>query len=86
LAAEYFGMRFVYLEAGSGADGRVPQHMIAAVRKAFTGTLIVGGGITTLENAILASKSGADIVVVGTMLENKDFDEALTAICKAISH
>ncbi len=85
LAAEYFGMRFVYLEAGSGADGRVSQPMITAVRKAFSGTLIVGGGITTPENASLASKSGADIVVVGTLLENKEFDPTLTAICKAVS-
>jgi len=85
LAAEYFGMRFVYLEAGSGADGRVSQAMITAVRKAFSGTLIVGGGITTPENALLASKSGADIVVVGTLLENKEFDSTLTAICKAVS-
>jgi len=85
LAAEYFGMRFLYLEAGSGADGRVSQPMITAVRKAFNGTLIVGGGITTPENASLASKSGADIVVVGTLLENKEFEPTLTAICKVIS-
>ena len=86
LAAEYFGMRFVYLEAGSGADGKVPQNMISAVRKAYSETLIVGGGITTAENASLATKSGADIVVVGTLLENRDFDSTLTEICKAISH
>jgi phosphoglycerol geranylgeranyltransferase len=85
LAAEYFGMRFVYLEAGSGADGKVPQHMISAVRKAYSGTLIVGGGITTPENAALASKSGADIVVIGTLLESKDFDSTLAAICKVVS-
>lgn len=85
LAAEYFGMRFVYLEAGSGADGRVSQHMISAVRKVYNGTLIVGGGITNPENAEIASKSGADIVVVGTILENKEFETNLTAICKAVS-
>lgn len=86
LAAEYFGMRFVYLEAGSGADGRVSQAMISAVRKVYAGTLIVGGGITSPEAATLASTAGADIVVVGTVLESGNFDSVLTAICQAVSH
>ncbi|MGI0091427.1 MAG: geranylgeranylglyceryl/heptaprenylglyceryl phosphate synthase [Nitrososphaerales archaeon] len=86
LAAQYFGMRFLYLEAGSGVDGRVSQAMIAAVRKVYEGTLIVGGGITTPEAAKDASRSGADIVVIGTMLESKDFDSTLINICKIISH
>ncbi len=86
LAAQYFGMRFVYLEAGSGADGRVTQQMIAQVKKVYDGTLIVGGGITSPEAAQLASRAGADIVVVGTMLESGNFDSTLKAICEAISH
>jgi phosphoglycerol geranylgeranyltransferase len=85
LAAQYFGMRFVYLEAGSGVDGRVSQNMISSVKKVYNGTLIVGGGITSPEAAQLASKAGADVVVVGTMLESGDFDSTLTEICKVIS-
>ena len=85
LAAQYFGMRFVYLEAGSGADGRVSQNMIASVKKVYDGTLIVGGGISSPEAALMASKAGADVVVVGTMLESGNFDSTLTAICNAIS-
>jgi phosphoglycerol geranylgeranyltransferase len=86
LAAQYFGMRFVYLEAGSGVDGRVSQQMISSVRKVYDGTLIVGGGITSPEAAQVASKAGADIVVVGTMLESRNFESNLNAICAAISH
>ncbi|MGA2875453.1 MAG: geranylgeranylglyceryl/heptaprenylglyceryl phosphate synthase [Nitrososphaerales archaeon] len=86
LAAQYFGMRCLYLEAGSGADGRVSQAMIAAVRKVYEGTLIVGGGITSVEAAKAASKAGADVIVVGTMLETGNFEPLLTKICKAISH
>jgi len=86
LAAQYFGMRFVYLEAGSGADGRVSEGMISSVRKVYEGTLIVGGGITSPEAAQVASRAGADIVVVGTMLENNSFDSILSNICKVISH
>lgn len=86
LAAQYFGMRFLYLEAGSGADGRVSQEMIAAVRKVYEGTLIVGGGITTPDAAEGVAKAGADVIVVGTLLENDEFDSILTKICKVISH
>jgi phosphoglycerol geranylgeranyltransferase len=69
LAAQYMGMRFVYLEAGSGASQNVPPEMVAAVRKYYGGTLIVGGGIRTPETAGAIAKAGADIIVVGTMIE-----------------
>jgi phosphoglycerol geranylgeranyltransferase len=85
LAAQYFGMRFLYLEAGSGADGRVSEPMVKAVRNVYDGTLVVGGGITTPEAAQTASRAGADIIVVGTMLESEDFEPILTSICKVIS-
>ncbi len=85
LAAQYFGMRFLYLEAGSGADGKVSSAMIGAVRKVYEGTLIVGGGITSPEAAETASKAGADVIVVGTMLENGDFEPVLKRICNVIS-
>ena len=38
LAAQYFGMRFLYLEAGSGVDSKVPEKMIATVRKVYDET------------------------------------------------
>ena len=69
LAAQYMGMRFVYLEAGSGAAQNVPAEMVAAVRKHYDGILIVGGGIKTPEMASTIAKAGADIIVVGTMIE-----------------
>ena len=69
LAAQYMGMRFVYLEAGSGAAQNVPTEMVAAVRKNYDGTLIVGGGIKTPEMASTIAKAGADIIVIGTMIE-----------------
>lgn len=85
LAAQYFGMRFLYLEAGSGADGRVSEKMISAVRKVYDGTLIVGGGIKNAEDAVLAAKAGANIIVIGTMLEDGEFESALSDICQAVS-
>lgn len=69
LAAEYFGMRFVYLEAGSGAGKPVPSNMAKAVKNVVNIPLIVGGGIRTGEQVKEIAKAGADIIVTGTVLE-----------------
>jgi len=69
LAAEYFGMRFVYLEAGSGVGKPVPSDMARAVKNVTDLPLIVGGGIRTGEQVKEIAKAGADIVVTGTVLE-----------------
>jgi phosphoglycerol geranylgeranyltransferase len=69
LAAECFGMRFVYLEAGSGVRQHVPAEMVHAVKRATSLTLIVGGGIRTGEQVKKIAGAGADIIVTGTVLE-----------------
>jgi len=69
LAAQYFGMRFVYLEAGSGASQPVPSVMIKTVKHAISTPLIVGGGIRDSEQAKTAVAAGADIVVTGNITE-----------------
>jgi phosphoglycerol geranylgeranyltransferase len=72
LAAEYFGMRFVYLEAGSGVGKPVPAEMASAVKKVTNLPLIVGGGIRTGEQVKKIAKAGADIVVTGNVLEENN--------------
>ncbi len=85
LAAQYLGMRFVYLEAGSGAEQPVPVGMVRAVRKATQVTLIVGGGIKTPEVAVERVKAGADIIVTGTLVEHaKDRVAKIREMVKAI--
>ncbi len=69
LAAQYFGMRFVYLEAGSGAPQHVNENLVRAVKKTIDISLIVGGGIRNAEAAKKVLKAGADIIVTGTVLE-----------------
>ena len=86
LAAQYFGMRFVYLEAGSGVDGTVPEQMIRAVRAVYNGTMIVGGGVKTPADASKIAKAGANMIVVGSLLETPNYATTLSDICKAVSH
>ena len=69
LAAEYFGMRFVYLEAGSGVGKPVNAEMARVVKNVINLPLIVGGGIRTGEQVKEMVKAGADIIVTGTVLE-----------------
>ena len=84
LACQYFGMKLVYLEAGSGADRPVPPEMIAAVKQMIDIPLIVGGGIRTPEAAAAAVKAGADIVVTGTLIEQTLEESKIEAVVKAI--
>ncbi len=74
LAAQYLGMRLIYMDAGSGADQPMTVEMIGAVRDAVEVPIIVGGGIRTPEAAIELAKAGADFIVTGTVIEDeKDF-------------
>lgn len=69
LAAEYLGMRFVYLEAGSGAKKSVPPTMVKMVKNAINVPLIIGGGITSSPRAKQVVQAGADMVVTGNITE-----------------
>jgi len=84
-AAELLGMRYIYLEAGSGAPQPVTPQMIAAVRKYCSGTLIVGGGIRDPKSAVAAKKAGAQIIVTGTLVEEEaKVTERISEITKAL--
>lgn len=85
LAAKFLGMRFVYLEAGSGAKNNVSPEMVKTVRKIFDGFLIVGGGIKDAVTAKKISAAGADALVIGTLLEKDGKLNKLTEIAKSIS-
>lgn len=69
LAAQYLGMRFVYLEAGSGAKQPVPNEMVRIVRKLVSIPLIVGGGIKNGGQVKEKVDAGADVIVTGNVVE-----------------
>ncbi|MEM2093992.1 MAG: geranylgeranylglyceryl/heptaprenylglyceryl phosphate synthase [Candidatus Bathyarchaeia archaeon] len=84
LAAQYLGMRFVYLEAGSRAKVPVSTRMVEAVKKNVDIPIIVGGGIKKPEDAAALVNSGASIVVTGTICEEDATGELVAAIIERI--
>jgi phosphoglycerol geranylgeranyltransferase len=84
LAGQYLGMRFIYLEAGSGARRPVPPEMIRIVKSYVDVPVIVGGGIKSREQALAAASAGADIIVTGNVVENTEVKQKVSEIIKGI--
>jgi len=82
LAGEYFGMKYIYLEAGSGAERSVPIEMIKEVKQTISIPLIVGGGIRTAKDALDIIRAGADYIVVGSIVEKdkNQFKEIMRSV------
>ena len=86
LTARMFGFKILYLEAGSGADTQVHPRLIESARTVENLTLLVGGGIRTPEQAVLAANAGADWIVTGTLTEDAaDLDELRSRISGIVS-
>lgn len=84
LAAQLLGMRFVYLEAGSGAPAPVPTEMVRAVRDELDIPLIVGGGIRSGAEARDLLAAGANILVTGTITEEEGLGAAFRGILEEV--
>jgi len=84
LAAQYLGMRFIYLEAGSGASLPVPPEMIRAVKYFVDVPLVVGGGVRTKEQALAAASAGADVIVTGNVVEKNEVEQKVSEIIEGI--
>jgi len=69
VAAELMGMRWTYLEAGSGAEKPIPLEHITLTRKATNLNIIAGGGIITTKDATARVQAGANVIVTGTIWE-----------------
>lgn len=84
LAAEYLGMKTVYLESGSGAENSVPDKIVKIVTDNLNIPVIVGGGISNPKIAKRKVKAGADILVIGTAFEKNRDIELIEQYRKAI--
>lgn len=82
LAAQYLGMRFVYLEAGSGASSPIPPSTVKTVAQAVDVPVVVGGGIRSSTAASNAVRAGAKIIVTGTVAEESG--RRLSQVIKAV--
>jgi len=85
LAAEMLGIRWIYLEAGSGAEKPVPTETIKLISNFTDLGIIVGGGLRTQEQISERAKAGANIVVIGTKIEeSKDIKSEIKAFSNAL--
>lgn len=71
MAGEMLGLQYIFLDAGSGAIMPVSESMIRKVRRNVDVPIIVGGGIRTEDQMIKAYAAGADVVVVGNIIEKE---------------
>lgn len=69
MAGEMLGMKLIFMDAGSGAEKAISAEMISAVKQSIDVPLLVGGGIRTPEMAVKSAQAGADIIVIGSILE-----------------
>ncbi len=82
MAGEMLGMKLIYMDAGSGASFPISEKLIQTVKKHISIPLIIGGGIRTTEQAVAAAKAGADIIVIGNIIEENP--SKLNQIAQAI--
>jgi putative glycerol-1-phosphate prenyltransferase len=86
LAGEYLGMKFIYLEAGSGAQESVPDEMVKAVSDECSIPIIVGGGIRNPQTARRKVDNGASIIVTGNFFENENNWDMIKDFASAIHY
>jgi len=70
MAGEMLGLKTIYLDAGSGALNPVPMNMITPIASEIDLPVIIGGGIRASADIRNAYTAGADVVVVGNVVEN----------------
>ncbi len=89
MAGEYLGNRFIVTDTGSNpqlqGSGPIPLDMIKAVKSSISVPYIVAGGIRDTAALASAYSAGADIIQVGTaMEESADAAKLVTSFAKVV--
>ena len=74
LAGEYMGSKLIILESGGGAPECAPPEMVKFVREVTDVPLLVAGGVRNEKLAYESTKAGADIIQIGTAIEESQGD------------
>ena len=69
IASQQLGFKAIYLEAGSGANYSISAKLIKKIKKQISIPIIVGGGISTSKKTKQLINSGANMLVIGNILE-----------------
>jgi len=80
LAAQYFGMQFIYLENGSGSEISIDFKLIKYLKSNLDIPIIVGGGIKKTSQIKEIKSAGADLIVIGTALEEKPIFDCISKL------
>lgn len=84
LAAEYIGLKLLYLDAGSGAELPVPDEMIRKIAKYSSLPMIIGGGIRNPDVAREKVQAGASFIVTGTINEENSHHTLVREFAEAV--
>lgn len=69
-AGKLLGMKYIFLDAGSGAQAPVASQIIELVKTEIPSTpLLVGGGMDNLQKVHHSFSAGADLLVIGNSIE-----------------
>lgn len=82
MAGEMLGLKLIYMDAGSGAGNHISENMVRKVKEQISIPLVVGGGIRSAETAYKLVTAGADMIVVGNILETNN--RLIGSLAKAV--
>lgn len=83
-AARMMGMRWVYLEAGSGAQEPVPTDLVRRVVQEGGLNVLVGGGLRSPQAIRERAALGPAMIVTGNVIERHRDQGLLNAISQAV--
>ena len=69
LASQYLGHKFIYLECGSNSDNIISLELLSKIKNYIDIPIIVGGGIKNDSDIKDIYSSGADFLVISSMIE-----------------